>query len=298
MSATDIERRTLDELLDELESVRVGPNWNLPVDYVLSLTETSREDYFRTLYQMEMDDNARPDFADEFNPENTETLVRFLRGCGYTSAESRLHRAGYFFTTDQLLHWLEFFQSVTLSRMQNHPIDREQLEIALAGCRHFEDGAQFYCECVFERDEFIHFAADLYLQRYQIARHHLSLEILEGFLLERIRLGWLRWEDLCRIYSEHLRARAREWGLPGVDEEEAESWLHGAITPEVARALRTLELPAHRMPEPAKLKKQYRALLKKYHPDVNPEGAERTRQLIVAFSIIAGKRAQAREHPA
>ena len=288
---TEQDSALIQELLDEIESSIVDHDWKLTLDYVLSLLNLSREDYYRYVYAEQEIGNWSDHMPDAFSAESVSDLVALLQHQGLRRAGELLHRAGYYFSEEHLLNWLEFFHSVTLSRMQSHAVDAELLETAMAGCQRFIAAVEFYGHCHFDEREYIHFATNLYLARARIADHSLRREILGGFIRREFHQRNLIWEHLYRTIYGTLRDAAVRLELPGADQIDSEERSRHAagsayIDPELAGALRTLELPTEPLPEPEAVKKQYRQMLKRFHPDVNPGGQEKTRDLIDAYGVV------------
>ena len=286
---TENQSALIQELRDEIESCVVGDQWEIPLDFVLNLLETSREDFYRYVYAQREIGNWTEHMPEAFGPGNTEDLVAFLEHQGLDQAGASFHEAGFYFTEDHLLAWLEFFHSVTLSRMQSHTVDAELLETAMAGCRFFSDAVEFYGHCKFDTNECIGFAVELFLKQRNIERHHLSRAALHDFLRRQIHQRNLIWEDLYRSMFNQLRENAIRQGFAAA-EDIGETFGPGGdailADPQLTGALRVLEMPANRLPDRESLKKSYRTLLKRFHPDVNPQGQEKTRELIAAYSLI------------
>ncbi|MEQ9366055.1 MAG: hypothetical protein RIF32_17560 [Leptospirales bacterium] len=279
----------IQELLDEIESCLVAERWEVPLDFVLDLVEVSREEFYRYVYARREPGNWTEHMPESFDADNTEDLIAFLEHTGLTEAEEAFYAAGFYFTEDHLLGWLEFFQSVTLSRMQSHPIDGELLETAMAGCQRFADAVEFYGHCKFDEQESIRFAVRLFIENQGIANHHFSQTTLYNFLKGQFHQRNLIWEDLYRSMFGLLRDNALRLGLAAPEEidEFAETLVDIALLdPGLASALKALEMSTDRLPDREALKKSYRALLKRFHPDVNPQGQEKTRDLIAAYSLV------------
>ncbi|MCR9142446.1 MAG: hypothetical protein NXI24_09360 [bacterium] len=288
---TENQSALIQELLDEIESCLVGDRWELSLDFVLNLVEISREEFYRYVYAERELGNWTEHMPESFEAENTGDLIAFLEHAGLTRAGECFHAAGFYFTDDHLLSWLEFFHSVTLSRMQSHPIDAELLETAMAGCQRFADAVEFYGHCKFDERECIEFAVRLFIEQRDIADHHKSRATLFDFLKSQFHQRNLIWEDLYRSMFGLLRDNAVRLELDGaqdIDENEfaANSAGRTLLDPELSGALKILEMPVDRLPDREPLKKSYRALLKRFHPDVNPQGQEITRDLIAAYSLV------------
>ena len=132
---------------------------------------------------------------------------------------------------------------------------------------------------------------NLYLEKTGVADHHLSRTVLREFLNEQILQRNIIWEDLYRSLYSQLRDCALRLGLATTEDigETAYAERGVILDPELAAALRVLEMPTNRIPDRDALKKNYRELLKQFHPDVNPEGQARTRDLIAAYSLVVSQ---------
>ena len=268
----------LSELIQEIESVTEGAHWRLATGQVFAILDARIEDYVRFLYERR--EGEVPD--ETFHEGNAGQLVDFLSAQGYPQAPVHFQKAGLFFLPAFLLDWLEFFQSVTISRLLSRDVDRDLLETAVAGCREFADAAEFYCRALFEPEELKGFAVRAYLERHGVPDTDLSRGQLLSFLEAQFRLRVLRWEDLEEAVYDALYERARRWGLiSGARQTRLDS-----LSPRVLDALRELEFRGPSLPEPAQLRKRYRLLLRRHHPDVNANGLERTRTLIEAYALV------------
>lgn len=284
-AAPDVEPEVV-ELLDEIRSLTVGREWRITLDQVLSILQLDRAEYYRRLYASPSVFPERCD-VELFTGENTKQLMFLLEDCVNPRAVDLFISAGYFFSQDILFDWDDFFISVTLSRLQNHSVDRELLETALAGCLRFDDAAEFYCSARFHPDEFIQFAALLFLKRKRIEVHSFSLHLLEEHLRERLKLRIIRWSDLCRSLNGSLWRLALRLNL--LTEIQFGATTDYKPSAETRAALRQLGLPTDRRPRKSELQRTFRKMIKQVHPDRNPDTAERARSLIESYTHLLGE---------
>lgn len=270
----------VEELLEEIESMTEGPNWTLSVDSMLAVIGISREEYYRAQYAKRKRSGMQ---VDEFGPENVGRLLDVLGDFGHQEAAASFEQAGYYFSPDRLEDWQEFFLSVTTARLLSHEIDREELTTALSACRKPQDGLEYYCEARFRLEELVSFACTLYQRKNNIQEHSHSNGALCAHILTLFQKRTLKKEDLFASLILALSQRAVEWGLMKEEELRQKS---ERLSEEIATALEQLEMPPVEMPDSGRLKQQYRALLKKYHPDVNPRGLERTRDINTAYTLL------------
>lgn len=268
----------LEEILEEIESMRDGNGWSMSLESVLAILGVTYEDYCRSQYSRRKKTGLN---LQGFTEENVERLVEMLAGFGYDSPVA-FQRAGYYFSPDLLQEWQEFFISVTSSRLLGHEVDRSELENALSACRKPGDGLEFYCETRFNLEELVHFASNLFLRKHGIESHSVSNNILNSYILYMYGQRILKREDLFASLNEILIEKAIEWRFL----RAADVRNKVVLPPDLAKALEALEMHTDEMPEGDELKRQYRTLLKRYHPDVNPTGLEKTRQINTAYTFV------------
>ncbi len=177
------EKQSLSQLLAEIESNRIGADWQLSMDYLFCYTDSKREDFVRYCYQAEED--SRLAFCEWIGAEDIEHLLGFLKQQGFCGGEQAFLQAGYYLGPEHGAEWLAFFHSLCASRIQNHSIDKEELQIALSACRRVEDGLHFYCLAHFSLEQLINDISKLYMQRAGIAKHELSRAILKDFIYKQ-----------------------------------------------------------------------------------------------------------------
>jgi|GEM_PF-2129173 len=272
-------RKPLREFVKEVKSVTVGEEWKISAEYVLDHFKIAKEDYFRFLYA-----SNEPE-ADHFSQANADLLVHFLSECGIPGVLDAFSDAGYLFRGEQLAEFQELFCSVTMTRFQNHMIDRELLETSLSGCSEISDGLSFYCDSVFDLRELIDFSISLYLERISCESHPVSRGILNNFIVKQFAYGYLKYEDLLAGLKSCLKEKAVVWNFISPD-----SGVKSVVSREIMDSLRILEFAGNRMPDESEIKNRYRELVKKYHPDINPDGDEKARLINSAYTEILNYR--------
>ncbi len=276
-------QRTTDpvrELLDEIRSRTIGSEWRLDLETLLSLLSLSREDYYRSLYTERLARAELFDIRDHYDQECTGELLRLLERTGYQEAESLFFHAGYHFPEEKLLEWHEFFLSVTWSRLQSHEVERDSLENALLGCSSPSDGLEFYARLHFPAEELMEFAIPLFCRREGVEEHTVSFTFLADFIRRELKCNLLGEEELYHPLAELLRRKGREWDLL---DEEPPAYI---LSPRMEEDLAELGFDRKKPPALADCKVRYRELLKRYHPDINPEGGEKTRRLNAAYGRL------------
>ncbi|MBI3395602.1 MAG: J domain-containing protein [Spirochaetia bacterium] len=272
----------LEELLSEIESITEGNRWSMELDDVLMYTQVSREDVMRAVYAMRRTGTLTRQW-EHFSADNVDDLVFILSECGYPDAPRMFRQRGYFLNEKDHEELLEVFISVTVSRMKSRAVDRDQLEIAIAGSRDFHAAAEFYCHSVFSTEEMINFAVSVFVHKRGIEDCFMARTTAGGYLRGEFHRRSLRWEDIFAAIFDDLRAKAVFWNLtPGMEAPPVDM----VLSKETRKALSEMGFPTEVLPSPQELKTRYRKLVKKYHPDVNPEGLEKTRTLNACYSHL------------
>lgn len=263
----------IDEIIEEISSRTMGSHFQIPVAEILEILGMGTEEYFRFRYNRRSSSGSGfSEIPEYFTEDNTHELIDLLEHSGLEDPVTRLERAGLHFSSRTLFDLQEFFVSVTLNHILSHKVDDDLLETSLSGCMDPDDGYRFYMDASFDRDQLKNRAVSLFLEYRKLEKHALSRSLLLSFLDRSFRTGHLQWDVLFEhCFDELFPARYR-----------APREIN--LSPELREALQELELD--HVPELENLKKQFRALMFKYHPDRNPEGSEKTRRINTSYSLL------------
>ena len=267
--------RILKKFIGEIKSLTVGLQWKVSSEEVLNHFGIKREEYYRYLYSIKESD------PEEFSEVNTAFLVDLLDACGISDVKKIFSENGYYFSEDMLIDYQELFQSVFMNRLQNHKVDRDLLEISLSGCTEFYDGVSFYLDSVVSVEDITDFAIRLYLDRFSSEYNSVSRGILQRYTKKLLKTGILNLNDLTSGLRFRLSEKAVLWNFIDVGEIPDSS-----LPEQIRKALILLEFSGKGLPDEKALKKRYHELVKKYHPDINPDGLEKTRSINAAYTVI------------
>lgn len=274
--AADSEGR-LAELIDELDSLCTGEDWRLDVGVACSILGVDPGDYYRFAYAHEGIGEA----GEDFGPHNAEALALYAEALGLKDATAQLEATGYYLSVNLLARWTESFLSITMNHLRHVEVEQELLESAVAGCRHFEDAVLFYCEAKFSKKRLLDLALSRFIESAALRDEPYLRFALRSYLKERLRVREISWDVLFATAEDFLEEKAVQWGY-AVRREQVEYRLN--LAPELCRALDVLGLDQDAVPKEKDLKAAYYAGVKRWHPDRNADGQERTRELNEAYA--------------
>lgn len=275
----------LTELIKEIDSRRIGTEWILPFNELTEWISLSKEKIIRILY-LENSYNLTLSL-NGFTQENISDLITLLQQSGFKNVSKHFHKAGYFFSHTDLDHWEAFFQSVLLSKLQNANIDEVLLCDAIKSSHDFQTAALYYCQSRFDQDQLLSFSINLYCKNNNIDTHNLSIKILKDHITDLFQRKVLRWDILFESIFENLKFRAVKLGYIKVESQDSlASLLPNDVinSPGFQNALNCLHSSANDNFEKIRIK--YLRQLKASHPDIDPGGLEKTRNLIESWNIL------------
>ncbi len=279
--------QAVQELLTEIEDQGLISTWKLSASSIFESIGVKYADFARYLYIEHDNIYGSLDLVDNFCPENIDLLVGFLKWLGFDNIAQFFFQAGYYLSPERGAEWLEFCQSVNQSRMQNHQIDQELMELALAGCRYFQDAAEFYCHSIFTVEECIDYAAKIYIKKQSMKKHKYSYTLLRNFMYSQFSSQTFLERILYAGCMEKLYQKYGQTQDDPLQEEDCFLPLTQAMPEKLAQALRTLgfELSQNCLPSRKLVRKRYCQLLKQYHPDMQKQkNTEEIHAIITAYA--------------
>ncbi len=227
--------------------------------------------------------------VDRFGPENAGDLLALLEELTGRDYGPEFREAGLFLSHDDRLDLTERFVRVVRRAVVLHVPEPETFRAMLREFRRFDRARFVYLSTFFDADRLVGQCADEYLELREAAALRFTVESYLRRLLQRHIVDL---EDLAPALLEILRTVARHEGmLPRgrADAEfERENRRPGAQRPHRAasraEALRVLGFASE--PTRTEIRDRYRSLMRRYHPDVNPNGLERAKLINNAYAVL------------
>jgi hypothetical protein len=232
-----------------------------------------------------------------FTPNNVGELLELLELFAGRSAEDALRRLGAFLPHDHRVELTAKLLETATSTAQAHTVDADAFRGMLANRRSYESARDLYLSHFFSREALIADSVERFLEEHDFdlpglaadtatrvlrrlfRSHVLDLPtVLVGIGLRLFEIavaaGYARRpEDEAR---DHARRRAGERDRASNGSADARAW-----------ACRVLELAPSEATEPS-VKRQYKKLMLRFHPDVNPRGLRRAQELNQAYALLLG----------
>ncbi|MCS7204819.1 MAG: DnaJ domain-containing protein [Leptospiraceae bacterium] len=251
----------------------------IPYHYVLEELNFKYEEYVSFLYR-EFSIYQPPDY---FDKENFDLLIEILKYNKKQNLLNHLKSLGFFFSQEELWDWLEYYISITLAFLENHEVRYESLQTSVSACTDVYEGLMFYFNLNFEEELFFRKAAEIFLSKKNIKPNDFNLYILNQYIQDCFERKIISEKNLYHNFFEKLKriCLQNQW-IPN-DEKFQKSKTKEQN--EYLKILEISELPKTK----EELKQIYHNLLKKYHPDKNPNGLEKTKEIILAYTNILQK---------
>ncbi len=265
-------------------------NWSLSIDEVADLLSIDETELFGMLYrQMQREGLRTPMTEHRYVPETAGELIRLLETLYQNDAVPRVEeaftRAGLFLPHALRVDLQERLVRQFIADYVIHPADLTTFDAMLRAAGRADEAVQLYIDEHFPLEPAISRAAanftrdNDYPQRMEASAAIYLKSLFRRHILDR--------RELLAPLVILLRGRAADTGYvraagrraPGdADDREPES-------DELQRA-RSLFGIRNGEATTGMIRERYKALIRKYHPDVNPRGLEMSKRINVSYAIL------------
>ncbi len=239
-----------------------------------------------------------PDDINVFSNDNPEDLISLLESIYGNNVESTFYKVGVFIPhknrieiNDMLINQINFI-------LANHQINKEDFEAMLYETDTFIEARDIYYEEEFNISKIIHDVCDNYMNGKEYVLWNLAKQNIIYYMKSLFDRNIFVKESLFYMLESRLRDFAI---LKNMLKGENNQNNYGSYRYKCYDNYNTKQekKPKISKREKAKqifqikgefsaitLKKRYRELMKKYHPDINPNGLEKSQQINLAYTIL------------
>ncbi len=287
-------RAALGGLIDEIErQERAGRSWRLTPTHLQRILGLSPERYYQEIYGAQVAGHPLIGLSlalEPFSQTSAPALVAVLEHLCGAGAEGALERAGVFFSHEQQAEIMAEFLSGAAGAVREHRFQDEEFAAMLRTFGRFPEARRVYLDHFFDLDDLQERAARRYCAGRTFTLPELALanarEVLRAFFARHV----LRRRSIFAALSDAFHRAAVDAGFAG---EQRTSRGRRARTEAPQPPARSAAARARRAmglgPGPLTargLKARYKQLMKRYHPDVNPNGLSRCQEITAAYATL------------
>ncbi|TGM72706.1 molecular chaperone DnaJ [Leptospira mtsangambouensis] len=274
-------KQILHDVIFELQNISESMLWFLSYDRLSELLEIRKEDCLRKVYQFK---SAKPQMtlSGGFHEVDGDLLIDFLAwSLELDEVAEEFLRGGIFFSERPLYELRESYKTLVQKTIANHKLDRELLLLLTAATVDYDDAVDSYLMDKFEIDFFVRRSIHQFLEKFEIHPEYGAEEFLYEYLKSLIPTKILNFRDITREFRDRtyyeLYGRFRET-------KKKKKKIVKTVSDEVKDLLAFFDLePGAGITD---VKKKFKELLKKYHPDINKKGEEMTKRIILKYNRL------------
>lgn len=264
----------LNDVISEIQSISEGGKWFLSSSRLTELLEIRKEIFYRLAYSTK-NSLLNYDVLKGFHEADCEVLCRFLANfLGLEDVESAFQRGGIYFSKSALDEISDYFVRYLIASIENHKLDKELIMLLASATLNFDDAFDSYLDDKFDREVMIGRYVGYYTEIRHIDTSYGAETFLKKFLFTLFSERKIDFQKITRE-TKH-RAYYELYGRE----------IHfSAHSNETLLLLKFFQLDENSTR--AELRKRYKELLKKYHPDLNKSGLEKTKEIIEKYKKLS-----------
>ncbi len=276
------QEKLLEKILNEIEkNLEADGSWVLSAESAGRITGCINADLFSRLYEIK-EKHGLELVTDEFNNDTVPELLLFLELRGFGKAEEFLVKAGFYLNYNMQEEVYNSFISVIKRKTESHTIDFDQFLFLNQRNGDPRITASLYLEKNFDRESLMHSACCEYADAGNFTYPESAIRSAEDYLRLLFIRHIISWEQFFyRIIGELLDFYYSVYSCDSRDGSGFDD------IPEIVRTAMKIFRISDRQMERDILRKKYRELIKKFHPDINKAGEEQTKQLIKAYAVLS-----------
>lgn len=291
MAVNKIEHQALERLVNRIESSRRGGNWQISTEQLAEALDLDLVTIYRTIY-----DNPRgvtlAGAIDGFDQDRVGELVTLLEQLRFSDAEEHLYRAGLFVPFKAGSRLSERLVNGYIRALSEHRVDWSRVAHFLERGRGYREVAWNYLSEELPVEPVAEGVVDVFLREEGIPlrgkqtflRYLRTLR--ERHVLDYAVLGAPFYEDVYQyaVAQGFIRPREREsfYGRGTGAKDHSKSSPRDGSTVEWARSILGVDSSAGKR----EVRGAYRRQMLRYHPDLNPSGAEVAKELNSAYATL------------
>jgi hypothetical protein len=258
-----------------LARINLQGEWNITTAELFSLAGADAAHFYRILYSLKNKIHYM-DALVHFNQDTTGDLITLIEALtGQVSGanspvEQAFVAAGLFLTHDQQVSLCESLISRVSALVASHPIDYEDATQMHIFKKNLWQTYLLYRDTYFSFPALIEATVDTFCVDGQVRRQ--TIQRYLGDLFRRHLLDWDKlFAPLYERMEKYFGAAPEETTIPADEPLEKAKKLFGI---------------SRQIPSLSALKKQYKQLMKMYHPDLNPAGLENAKSINIAYALL------------
>jgi hypothetical protein len=262
-----------------LETADADGSWAFPTDKLIQWLGETPEVFYRSLYQIK----ERIDYweaLDSLSSLRSGDLVSILESLYGPAAEETLRQAGLFLSHEDHIEITDVFLRTAGRAAARHTPDYEQFQAMLRAAKGFPEALKLYYEEHLPLNPMMEAAFEAFAARREwpgvSVAHRLVIDYLESLfqrhILDRSQLFSGLESDLGSRFFDTGERRKEAARLPSEDNP-------------ILNAMSLMGLSGRRL-DPMVLQSRYRSLMKRYHPDINPQGLEMCKRVNLAYAFL------------
>lgn len=282
-----------------LSHVEPDGRWSVATDELISAGGVPLQDFYGTMYRLD----RRVGFSEGlrgFSEETAGELVTLLEAFYGDRTEAAFTDAGLFLPHEHRLELMELLLSEAGAACSRHTLELETFWEMVRVFGSFRKAVDTYLEEYLKPDAVIEAAADAFCaargeesQRRCLALEHLALLFRRHIVSRESLFAPIEAEFTRSAFARgYFTAREKTFRYDGdggrADGRNRTGRQDGSPDRELSGALRLFSLPESDLSREL-LKKRYRDLVRRYHPDLNPEGLEMTKRLNTAYAMLLSR---------
>ncbi|XDD49872.1 J domain-containing protein [Leptospira sp. WS92.C1] len=277
-------RSSLEDIIFDIQSGCTNCEWFLPVEKIIAALNIRKEDYYRIFYDLRNEVHFSSRAASGFNETQADSLIQLLskilkiEGIGDEFAKS-----GIYFDDNYLSELQISLKENIQHRLERHELDRELLLLLSSATIDFEDAFDSYFDDKFSFERIVENGVSDFMELKSIQGDFGADVFLKNHIFSILNTKVFYLREITREYRDRayyelfgtFRKKPKKKKTVSVFQE---------MDPETQRHLDVLGFDAPCTLE--ELKKRFKELIKKYHPDINKDGLEMTQRIITSYNFL------------
>ncbi len=281
MSGNGVAEAILEDIIFEIQRNSSECRWFVDSARLSDLLQIPKEEYYRKLYSFRTSKPHR-ETRNGFSEIDGDFLAEFLQYClGIGGIQERFLLAGIYFDETSLYELRESFKSLVADSLLRHRLDRDTLLLLATASQNYDDAVDSYLSEKFDIEFFVARTVQKFVSTRNINLDGGADVFLKNYLLALIPTKILNLRDITREFRD--RSHYELFGTYRTDSSRKKQ-RKSYQDQEYRELLEYFGLEDGFRRED--LKREFKNLLKKFHPDVNKNGLRKTQEIIAKYNAL------------